>query len=463
MRSEDPSIAPSSDAASDLKSPRLRKNALARFISDAAVVITGLVSAIVTARWLGPAGKGTLSTMLYIVTVSSFFASLGVGDAVIVLAAGHKKRLQKLISVSLPPVALASVPAIGIILIAAWMGNWSGIASAVVIACLLVPVRMLNYTLINFQNASEKLVRSSLISLIQVFIEVLFLVLLVAVAGMEILGAMVAALVGAATAIALSARSLAHDGLTLVPRWAVGEAWHVLSLGALLIAARIIIALAQRFDLLLVYAIQGEAPAGLYAIALTMGQLAAYTSGSLAIAAFPRLARIEDQHAWELIPRLARIGLTSALLSGLLIAAIVPAIVPIALGARFQGSVVPTLILIIGAIAWSELSILTRSVAALGHQVLQLASFFLYLIVMTALDLVLIPRWGINGAAIGSVIAPGLALVFFFAWYAQQPRSERLVAFIPHRDDLLELLVFLKETSRRATRLLLDPRRAWSG
>lgn len=442
--------------------PSLKKNATAQFIGSSAVVVAGFISLIITARWLGPAGKGTLSTMLYIVSVSSLAASLGAGDAAIVLAAGNRKKLQKLISASLPLVTIASVPAVGILVVAASIAQWSGIMGTVAVATLLIPIRMASLTLTNFQNALERLVRSSLIAIVQASLEVVVLVLLVVVLGASLTGAIWAAVLGSSAAIILSTRGLARDGLSLVPHWLVPEVRQILRLGTPLNTSWIVIALALRFDLVIVYTITGEAPAGIYAVALSLGQLANYTSTALADAGFPRLARLQALEGWDLVPRLARMSLTSALMSALILLPIVPLMVPWLFGQPYEDAVVPTLILVFAAVAWSELNILTKSAAALGHPLVQLSSFSGYLTVMIILDVLLIPKWGITGAAVASAVAAITALIGFFTWYRSVPTSDSWTNFVPRRADVHELVVFIRVIGRRAFDVLRHPSRAWN-
>lgn len=441
--------------------PSLKVNALARFISNAALVVTGFVSATVTARWLGPSGKGTLSTLLYIVAVASLFASLGVGDAATIIAGGSKRRLQKLLAVSMPALIVSSLIGIGILLAAAWLASWSGVVAAVLVGCVLIPARMLSILLINFQNSLELLIRTSLIVVVQVLVEMGFLVALVVVADLQIFGAVVAALVGSVISVGLSLRGLAQVGLRVRFAWDPLELRPLLKLGAPLIIAQLLIALAERVDLVIVYSLAGEASAGLYAIALTLGQLAGYASGSLAIAAFPRLARLPFPEAWSLVPRIARMGLASALISVAILGPVVPFGVPFLFGEAFSGAVRPTLILLIGSLVWSQLKILARSVAALGHPGPQLRSFAVYLGFMLVLDVLLIPRWGIIGAAVVSVTAPAIGLAVVVYWLRRHEVRLPLREFVPRVADFKELSQLLASLGPRALQLLRDPRRAW--
>lgn len=441
--------------------PSLKVNALARFISNAALVLTGFVSATITARWLGPSGKGTLSTLLYIVAVASLFASLGVGDAATILARGSKERLQKLLAVSIPALALSSVAGVAILVAAAWIASWSGVVAAVLVGCVLIPIRMLSILLINFQNSLELLIRTSLIVVVQVFVELVLLVGLVVLADLKIFGAVLAALLGSLVSLILSIRGLSQRGIHVQHAWDPATLRPLLKLGGSLIVAQLLLALAERVDLVIVYSLAGEAPAGLYAIALTLGHLSGYASGSLAIAAFPRLARLPVSEAWALVPRIARVGLTTALVSAGILAPLVPLALPLLFGEAFRGAVRPTLILLVGSLVWSQLKILTRSVAALGYPGIQLGSFGIYVGLMVALDFLVIPSWGIVGAALVSVVAPMVGLTVVVSWLHLYAPRIPLRELVPRAADFKEVAGLVATLGPRAVRVLRDPRRAW--
>lgn len=74
--------------------PSLGFTSAARLSADIVSVVFGLVSATITARVLGADGKGALSSLLFIGVLLSYAASLGLGDASIILIQQKRVSLQ---------------------------------------------------------------------------------------------------------------------------------------------------------------------------------------------------------------------------------------------------------------------------------------------------------------------------------------------------------------------------------
>lgn len=450
------------DAPSDaLPTSSLRRNALARLISTGALVVAGFVSAVITSRWLGPAGKGTLSTMLYIAGTASVGASLGIGEAATVTAGGARSRLQEALSSSLSVILVLAAPASAVLLVAAWMAQWGHFIPAVALSCLLIPIRAVSATLTNFQNALERLVASSFIAIVQATVDLVLLIVLVVFLSFGVAGGVASSIGGFACAIFLSARMLAREGLSLRPRWLRLPPRGILHMGTSLAVAQVVVNLAQRFDLVIVYGIRGEESAGLYAVALTLGHVATYPTIALAAAGFPRFPRLDSRDAAALLPRLCRIGLVSAIVSACALAATSPVAIPLLFGRSFAGAVPATLILALGAVLWSEMSLLARSSAARGHSRIQLATFGIHLILMVGFDFILVPDLGVTGAAISSVAASAIALLALVVWYKRLAEARPLAEFIPRRDDAVELWHFVRASTRSSLRFLRQPLRSW--
>src|SRR5437773_1473155 len=91
-----------SDAESPSGRPSLRVNSLARLVLEGGRLASGFVSAAITARWLGPAGKGTLSALLFIAALLSYGSTMGLGEAVTVMIGRAETNLDRSVSRSLP-------------------------------------------------------------------------------------------------------------------------------------------------------------------------------------------------------------------------------------------------------------------------------------------------------------------------------------------------------------------------
>lgn len=422
----------------DEATPSIRRNSVARLGANGSRVVAGFATATVSARVLGPADKGTLSTLLYVITLLSFASTLGLGDAAVVLAGKDRFPLHVAMSASLVPVAVASVLGASGVWLAAAVADWSNIGPAVVAGSGAVVLAAFAHLLLTFETSRERLVFTSVVSVIEIGVGLVTLVVFMVVFDMGILGGVLAAAAGSLVSVTLFTKSLASAGLSIKPVFDRSYLAGALRMGVVLEATYLLMVLAQRLDLLLVYTLRNEAGAGLYSIALTVGQISAYAAGSLIAATFPRLANTPDSEAAELTQKSSRFCLAAALVSACVLALVIPWLIPFAFGGAFAGAVGPTLILLLGGVVWSEQWLLARAAAATGRSVIAFSSLGVTVASMLLFDVLLIPALGLQGAALGSVLANVCGLSVGLYWYRSRMKKP-LSGLLPRASDFIEL------------------------
>jgi O-antigen/teichoic acid export membrane protein len=171
-------------------------------------------------------------------------------------------------------------------------------------------------------------------------------------------------------------------------------------------------AMVGRLDILFVFLFVGAAGAGNYSVALTVAGLVGLAPFSFTYAAFPRLAYLDDQGSRELALIIWRRGTVASIAMACLVGAASPILIPLLFGSGFQPAITPSLILLAGGVCYGGQSMLARALAARGDPNLLVRTYGLTLVVMVALDFLLIPVFGIIGAAVASSISAlaGLAL-----------------------------------------------------
>jgi O-antigen/teichoic acid export membrane protein len=186
----------------------------------------------------------------------------------------------------------------------------------------------------------------------------------------------------------------------------------------------------------LVYALAGTAAAGFYSVALTAGQLVTYISFALAFSAFPRVASLDSEEVVPLIARLSRVNIAASSVGTMVLGISLPYVIPALFGERFTPAVGPSLVLLIGGMFWSEQIVLARLWAARKTAGLTLLTSGTTFITMVCLDLALIDRWGLWGAAIGSTVAPAMGLlVCLRAFHKSKDLHVSLGELLPRWDD----------------------------
>ena len=425
--------------------PSLRSNSAARLASDIAALVLSLVAATVTARLLGPAGKGYYSTLLLLAGIFVIFFSAGLGEAAIVLTGrGRYSRNEATSATMLATLALAVVGAVGFIAVTylAVGAEGSNQRAAVLIGAALIAVNVQYNTTAAFLLAQERVVLVAVLAIVAAAVGTAAVWILVAVGGLGTAGALVCSVIGSGVALTATVLALHRAGVALAPRWQPAYLRAAFPFGASLQISNLLVMMTARVDLIFVYRLADAAEAGSYSVALTIGTIVASVPTALSYASFPRLAAVEEEEATALTAQLFRVGMLSAVLCGAAVAVASPVLIPLVFGEEYSPAVLPTLLLVPGGVLWSGQWILCRASAARGSPRPLLVSFVVSCLTMVALDLILIPPFGGSGAALASLTASAVGLLLSF-WYYRRS-GWRWAALVPRRQDVTALVTTVR-------------------
>jgi len=176
---------------------------------------------------------------------------------------------------------------------------------------------------------------------------------------------------------------------------------------------------------------------GLYLIAVGFAERLRLLPNSIATAFLPRLANELDRRQSE-VPRVFRYTVIITVASILPIAAVGIPLIPLIFGAKYAGSVASFLWLLPGIAALGGNAILASDLAAREKPKYSVWNGYATLTLNIILNLMLIPRLGIAGAAIASSISyifAGLMWLIFFKRESHTP----LKSLLPGAEDVVYL------------------------
>jgi len=387
-----------------------------------------MIAGLITARWLGPSGKGIFSTLTFLSGLFMQACCLGLGDAAIVLIGQKKASIQEALSATLTVIfisVLVGMAGLWAVCALQFRSDWLPLRGAVLIAAVGLLVSVYAQVLSHLLNAQERIVSSSLVLLITSGFTTLGTWLFIAAVPLSILGGVLAGLLGSGIGLVVILVLLARTGLSLRPGWHPRYLAAAFRYGVKVQASSLLMAVAGRVDLLLVYWLAGQAAAGYYSVALTIGTLVMYVAWALSIASFPRLAYLDETEALALTAQICRCGLAATLVVGVPILLATPIVVPFLFGSVYRPAVQPAIILLGGGMIWSLQWLLCRARAARGQPELFFYSFGASLVIMCLLDYLLIPAWGITGAALAASVGPAAGLAICLLTYSHAG-SQRL-------------------------------------
>ncbi len=404
---------------------------------------------IITARYLGPYGRGALSLLILIPIFVITFGRLGIGHSINYYASKVPK--DQLISTSLVLsviiglfFSIIAVP--GIYLLRSVF--FSGITTAqILFACSLIPFAFLyEYLPCLFQGFYEIKSRNMLIVL-SPLINLVLLVLLVMILKLNIWGAIIAYVAANIIAVFLSLYLVLKELelKKISPNFSLMK--DLLRYGFQSHIGLIFKELNYRGDMLLVSYFLNPSAVGYYAIAVNIAEMLWKLPEAVGTVLLPKIARMDKEEAKSFTPLVFRTILVPMVASCLGILFFGKQLILIAFGREYLPSAPVLVLLLPGILAMAFWKIIANSLIGLGHAIKYSITSGVALVTMIIFDIILIPRVGLKGAAIASSISYLTATAFIVFLYVRLTESSLRILLVPQKSDFLiykKLLPFRK-------------------
>jgi O-antigen/teichoic acid export membrane protein len=426
----------------------------------ATTFVCGALTAVMVARLLGPHDRGVWSVTLLVSGLVALASELGVGVAVLRFARQDNRRELGVGISGLLLTSLASVLAVGAVVLTVHFSalpGLSGIPPTIMILAL-ASAAPTNVTTVSRQLLLEDgdLLGVALSQALQAL-----LVLGLISVGFQIFG--VDLLVGLSSFFlaqlavggAVLTRAIRRGLAASKPSRAMMGA--LLTFGVQAHLGTLALFLAYRFDLLLVNRLLGATAAGVYSIALTLSEILRVfpEAGQMRVFSLPSAAGQQPQ-----VAAIARPVLLVTAIGGVSLAALSVWLVPLVFGAAFSGAAPAFAALVPGIVALAVSYTVSPVLVLRGRIRANSVAASASLVVMIALDLVVIPRWGLLGAGcVSSVAYAVLALLQLHLTRREQPFHWR--ELVPTTADLRVLVswvVTLRAHFQRAVSTADRPR-----
>jgi O-antigen/teichoic acid export membrane protein len=393
---------------------------------------------LILARGLGPTGRGTIAFITVSALVIARVASLGVGEATIVFAARRPgARAVLLVNLVLfvvgSALVMASLACVGLVAIGDERPAGLGSSELTILAFGTV-ASALTEAGYAFLLGCSRLRRLALITASASWVYPLLLSVLWIGAGLTVTRAALAWTTAESIRALLFLRQ-SKRGVG-VARPNVRLLLESVHFGIRAWVGSLSRFLNFRTDQILMGFLASEAALGVYAVAVNASEVLLYLPAAMATALLPVAARADPERRNEQTLRAFR---SAALVTAgaLLIAALLgPLLLPLVFGDAFQSSVGPFLWLLPGALGFAATAVFSNALVAASAPGLSSIGPFVSLVVGFALDLLLIPPFGANGAAAAASAAflagGAVALV---AYARRSPFAWRTLV-LPRRGDL---------------------------
>ena len=361
----------------------------------------GVVTGVLSARLLGPAGRGELAAVTIWPLALVFLSSLGINQAIVYYTGKRAYSVSQIHTASLT-VGIAqaiAVLAIGSILLPFSLRQYS--SSVRMVGFLLLastPALILSgYPASIFQGQGRpglfNLIRTSASAFYCVGLVTLYLVhrtSLFTVVTVQAAGYLFAALLGYSI---LFAKLRPHINWNPVVARQLGK------FGVRAQAANISNYFNQRIDQLIMALFVRPAELGLYVVAVTLATAVTFFSQASGIVTLTRASSAQGHGAARVISTSFRITLLWLALSCALLFMLAPWLINTVFGARFAGSILACRILLPGMVALGLNQVLYNGACALGKPLLSAYAEGCGMVITAVGLAIVLPRWGYIGAA----------------------------------------------------------------
>ena len=190
-----------------------------------------------------------------------------------------------------------------------------------------------------------------------------------------------------------------------------------------------------RLDQYIIRGFVGLAGVGVYAVSASMTEGIFILANAVALVLLPRMSSASAEDAAWMAPVATRNTLLIAAAAAVVLAAVAPILLPLMFGDRFDDSVEPLWLLLPGTIALAGAKVLTSYIFSQGKPLLNTIITCASLVVTLVAGFVLIPAYGVNGAATASSLAYVVHLGAALYAYRRLSGQPALDALLPRASD----------------------------
>jgi O-antigen/teichoic acid export membrane protein len=400
----------------------------ASLVTYASTIGTAGLSAltnIIIARTLGPGGRGDVAILLLTPMLLTRLGGFSLGKASIYLVGRKKVPFSSAFWASLlGSLALGGMlTLLGFILYESPAGErlFQGISSSEVglAICLAPPLLYWGY-LQDLQRASNHMGMYNWMHIQHFGLDLLLIVALIVFFELSTVAAVVAWAVALSlsvivgfTFLLLAERPFLHFEVGSI----ASSLKAMVTYGSQVHLMNVVGFLGYRFDAFLIMGFLDSTALGYYTVATNISRMLWFLPDSVGAVLLPKVARMRSEDAAQFTPLVARTVLLATLALGLIVFVFASPIVTLLYSVEFLPAVAPLRILLIGAVVFCLYKVFGRDLIARGKALLATIAMGTSVAVAIGLNLVLIPRLGIEGAAWTSTVSYLMATLIIAVTY----------------------------------------------
>jgi O-antigen/teichoic acid export membrane protein len=409
------------------------------FSTNALILVCGVLTSLLSAWALGPAGRGDLLIVMLWPPVCALLATFGLMQAHRYWAAKDPSCVSMLFSNALLFSLVVGLGALALaeIIIPHLVGHRSPeVMHLVRIYLLNIPAALVQFLMIGLLEGSRRFGWAGASRLITFMVQAASYLVLWLFNHLTVETAAFSAMAGQYAAMFLSLIAVWHQ---LHPRWQ--PSWlqwrNAVHYGLRGYPGTVADFATLRMDQLLLGGLASSTAIGLYFVAVRLSEITAILAGSVSDAVMPEVAAAkQDDRADNLLAKSLRLTVYTHLIVLLPLWLAAPHILRIVYGPSFSAAGGTFRILLVASVVLTAGGIAVSGLNGFGHPGLSTIARVSSAVVTVVALLTLLPRLGIAGAAIASLLGYSVMMIVAFIALMRQRECSMWSYLKPRTSDL---------------------------
>lgn len=407
------------------------------FITKMFFLFGSFIISIILARLLGPEGKGMITALFVIPNTLVSLADLGIRQSAAYYIGRQKYSVQDIVSTSLMLWIITS--AISVIVVLTYYLSPLSVKYAtplIIIAVAYIPVKILVAYFNGILQGMQKIANMNVKFFIQVSARLIFVLLFVWLLDMGVIGAALSMFVNMILVLIYSTY-IVRKSSKLKVKYIDGVVQDIFRKGLIFAIGLFVIDLNYKFDLIFLENMVGPYELGIYSVGVTLAELILQVPSAINIVLFAKSANSKsDFEASERSARLLRLCWIPLVIGTIIFWMGAPFFAELLYGSEFVEAGGVIRVLLPGILFMVLLKILNTDMAGRGKPMFGTPYYLLSLFTNIALNLFLIPIYGIYGAGIASTISYFVGAVSFSIAYHRATHLRYRDLFILNSSDI---------------------------
>lgn len=425
----------------------LTKTSISTFIARVISFLLSIIITIIIARILGPTGKGMWAALVLVPTMTYALLNLGIESSNVYFLGRRKYSINQIITNSFQ-ITFVVLLIIFFIYFFGFeriynflVGKYPGFTPRHLYLMLLALPFVFIFNYMNgVLQGKERIYKANIISVISQLFTILGILIALLVFKLDLLG-LVYVYLGVRVINTIIILSVVREKESMKPKLSINSNLlkDSLKYGVKSYLASGLEMLNLRADVFLIYAFLGPRSLGFYTVAVAISEIIWFISHSVAFPLFPRISSIGKEASKSLVLKTSRIVFWLSFLFSILLSGVVYWFIPLLFGKSFIPSVKIVYFLLPGILLFSPVMTISTYFRGIGRPQVNTFVNLITLFINITLNLLLIPKIGIVGAAIASSISYSLTYVIYLFLYKKETGISPVKFFLFYINDFRKL------------------------